>query len=172
MWHFYCPNIIYGEDAIDFIEKIKGERCFIVTDKTIEDLGYLKILTDKLDKFGKNYSVFADVVPDPHEEDVMKGKEECIKYAPDCVLAAKSSRSSVFADVIPDPHEKDVIKGKDKCIEYNPDLIIALGGGSVIDSAKGIWAIYEYPEYTLDDINPFNDQFRNRFRSNLGSNNF
>lgn len=120
MWHFYCPNIIYGEDAIDFVEKIKGERCFIVTDKIIEELGYLKILTDKLDKFGKKYSVFADVIPDPHEE--------------------------------------DVIKGKDKCIEYNPDLIIALGGGSVIDSAKGIWAIYEYPEYTLDDINPFNDQ--------------
>jgi len=120
MWHFYCPNIIYGEDALDYIEKIKGERCFIVTDKTIEDLGYLKILTDKLDKFGKKYSVFTDVIPDPHEEDVLIGKK--------------------------------------KCIEYGPDLIIAFGGGSVIDSAKAIWAMYEYPNYVLDDINAFNDQ--------------
>ncbi|MFX1376768.1 MAG: iron-containing alcohol dehydrogenase [Promethearchaeota archaeon] len=117
MWHFYCPNIIYGEDAIDFIENIKGERCFIVTDKIIEELGYLKILTDKLDKFGKTYSAFTNVVSDPHEEDVMKGKQ--------------------------------------KCIEYKPDLIIALGGGSVIDTAKGIWVMYEYPEYNLDNINPF-----------------
>jgi alcohol dehydrogenase class IV len=120
MWHFYSPNIIYGEGAIKFIEKIKGKKCFIVTDKVIEDLGYLKILTDILEKFGKNYEVFNDTVPDPHEEDIMKGKEQCNKY--------------------------------------NPDLIIALGGGSVMDTAKCIWAMYEYPEYVLDNIDPFNDQ--------------
>ncbi|MHA2186033.1 MAG: iron-containing alcohol dehydrogenase, partial [Promethearchaeota archaeon] len=120
MWHFYSPNVIYGEDALNFIEKIKGTRCFIVTDKVIEKLGFLRILTDKLDKFNKSYTVFTEVVPDPHEEDVMKGKEECIKYA--------------------------------------PDLIIALGGGSVMDSAKTIWAMYEYPEYNFDNIDPFNDK--------------
>ena len=119
MWHFYSPNIIYGEDALEYIEKIKGIKCFIVTDKNLEELGYLKILTDKLNKFSKNFITFTDVVPDPHEE--------------------------------------DIIKGKAKCNEYGPDLIIALGGGSVIDSAKAIWAMYEYPEYTLDDINAFND---------------
>jgi alcohol dehydrogenase class IV len=120
MWHFYCQNIIYGEDALDFIERIKGDKCFIVTDEIIEKLGYLKILTNKLDKFGKTYKVFKEVVPDPHEEDVMKGKEQCNTY--------------------------------------EPDLIIALGGGSVIDTAKGIWVMYEYPEYTLDNLDPFNDE--------------
>ncbi len=120
MWHFYCPNIIYGEDALDFIEKVKGEKCFIVTDKVIEELGYLKLLTDKLDKIGKKYKVFNDIMPDPHEETVVKGKEHCISYA--------------------------------------PDLIIALGGGSVMDTAKGIWGLYEYPEYTIDNIDPFSDQ--------------
>ena len=120
MWHFYSPNVIYGEDALDFIGKIKGKKCFIVTDKVIKELGFLEILTNKLNKYDKTYTVFTDVVPDPHEEDVMKGKEQCIKYA--------------------------------------PDLIIALGGGSVIDSAKAIWAIYEYPDYTFDNLNPFNDQ--------------
>jgi len=120
MWHFYCPNITYGEGALDFIEKIKGEKCFIVSDKLIEELGYLKILTDKLEKFGKNYSIFTEVVPDPHEEDVEKGKQQCI--------------------------------------DYKPDLIIALGGGSVIDTAKGIWVMYEYPDYNLDNISPFDEK--------------
>lgn len=120
MWHFYSPNVIYGEGALNFIEKIKGKRCFIVTDKVIKDLGLLKILLDILDKFGKNYTIFTDVVPDPHEEDIMTGKEQCIAYA--------------------------------------PDLIIALGGGSVIDSAKAIWAMYEYPDYTFDNLDPFNIQ--------------
>ena len=120
MWHFYSPNIIYGEGALNFIENLKGEKCFIVTDKTIEELGYLKILTDKLDTYKKEYSIFTEVIPDPHEEDVLKGKK--------------------------------------KCNEYKPDLLIALGGGSVIDSAKCIWAMYEYPEYQIDNINPFDAQ--------------
>lgn len=29
---------------------------------------------------------------------------------------------------------------------FEPDLIVALGGGSVIDSAKALWAFYEHPE--------------------------
>ncbi|MHA2009185.1 MAG: iron-containing alcohol dehydrogenase [Promethearchaeota archaeon] len=120
MWHFYSPNVIYGEGALNFIERIKGNRCFIVTDKVIEELGLLKIILDILDKFGKNYIIFTDVVPDPHEEDIMTGKKQCIDYA--------------------------------------PDLIIALGGGSVIDSAKAIWAMYEYPDYTFDNLDPFNNQ--------------
>ena len=120
MWHFYCPNIIYGVESLNYLEKIKGKKCFIVTDKVIEDLGYLKILTDKLDEYGKRYSIFTDVQPAPHEEDVMKGK--------------------------------------DQCNSFEPDLIIALGGGSVMDSAKAIWVMYEYPEYTLDNIQTFNEQ--------------
>ena len=55
MWQFYSPNIIYGEDSLNFIEKIKGEKCFIVADKNLEELGILKILTDKLIKFNKEF---------------------------------------------------------------------------------------------------------------------
>jgi alcohol dehydrogenase class IV len=119
MWYFFSPNIIYGEDSLEFLEKIKGKKCFIVTDKVIEELGYLKILTDRLEKYGRKCTVFNDVVPDPYEDDIMKGKEQCISY--------------------------------------EPDLIIALGGGSVMDSAKAIWALYEKPEFTLDNIDPFNE---------------
>jgi acetaldehyde dehydrogenase/alcohol dehydrogenase len=114
MWYFYSPNIIFGEESLDFLQNISGNKCFIVTDKGIEDAGLLRILTEKLDKYQRKYSIFNEVVPDPHEEDVMKGKEACIKYA--------------------------------------PDLIIGLGGGSVIDTAKVIWCLYEFPEYNIDNI--------------------
>ncbi len=120
MWYFYSPNIIFGEEALDFFENIRGKKCFIVTDKIIEDLGLLRILTEKLDKCKRIYTVFNEVLPDPREEGVLKARE--------------------------------------KCIDYSPDLIIALGGGSVIDTAKAVWCLYEFPEYTLDDIQVNNNE--------------
>jgi alcohol dehydrogenase class IV len=117
MWYFYSPNIIYGEDSLDFIDNIKGDKCFIVTDEQIEKLGYLKILTDKLEKFGKLFQIFNEVIPDPREEGVLKARE--------------------------------------MCISYDPEIIIALGGGSVIDTAKAVWALFEFPEYFLDDVHTF-----------------
>ncbi len=117
MWFFFSPNIIYGPDSIDFIENISGDKCFIITDKVIKELGYLKILTDVLDKFGKTYEVFDDVLPDPRAEGVLKAREQCLKYS--------------------------------------PDIILALGGGSVMDTAKVVWCLYEFPEFSLDDIHAF-----------------
>ncbi|MFW9929787.1 MAG: iron-containing alcohol dehydrogenase, partial [Candidatus Thorarchaeota archaeon] len=117
MWFFFSPNIIYGPDAIDWIENISGNKCFIVTDKVIEDLGYLKKLTDVLDKYGKEYEVFNEVMPDPREEGVLKARE--------------------------------------LCMQYQPEIIFALGGGSVMDTAKTLWALYEFPEFQLDDIHAF-----------------
>jgi acetaldehyde dehydrogenase/alcohol dehydrogenase len=99
------------------MENISGSKCFIITDKTVRDLGYLKILTDVLDKFGKNYDVFDEIVPDPREEGVLKAREQCFNYS--------------------------------------PDLIIALGGGSVMDTAKVVWVLYEFPDFALDDIHLF-----------------
>jgi len=117
MWYFYSPNIIYGEDSLDFLQNIKGNKCYIVTDKNIEELGYLKILTEKLEKFGKKFQIFNEVIPDPREEGVLKAREQCNFYS--------------------------------------PDLIIALGGGSVIDTAKTAWVLYEFPELNIGDIHLF-----------------
>ncbi|MFX1555989.1 MAG: iron-containing alcohol dehydrogenase [Promethearchaeota archaeon] len=87
MWFFFGPNIIYGEDALDFFENISGEKCFICTDKVLEDLGFLKILTDRLDKYGKKYTVFNDILPDPREEGVLKALELCKEYKPELIIA-------------------------------------------------------------------------------------
>ena len=37
-------------------------------------------------------------------------------------------------------------------LKYKPDVIIALGGGSVIDAAKIMWAIYEHPDIKFEDL--------------------
>ena len=52
----------------------------------------------------------------------------------------------VFNQVEPDPSLDIVKMGAREMARFNPDVIIALGGGSPIDAAKGMWLFYEQPE--------------------------
>jgi alcohol dehydrogenase class IV len=117
---FFGSNIIYSSGALDYLKNIQGSKCFIITDKVLEGLGFVKILSEKLDKLGKVYQIFNEVRPDPREDDILKAKK--------------------------------------LCLSYKPDLIIGFGGGSSMDTAKVVWALYEFPRFTLDDIQPDNEE--------------
>ncbi len=52
----------------------------------------------------------------------------------------------IFASVEPDPSVATINRGVEMMNQFAPDVIIALGGGSAIDAAKGMWLFYEYPE--------------------------
>jgi len=54
--------------------------------------------------------------------------------------------SEIFSDVEPDPSVETVMRGVESMNKFKPDVIIALGGGSAIDAAKGMWLFYENPE--------------------------
>lgn len=51
----------------------------------------------------------------------------------------------IFDQVEPDPSLDTIMKGVEAMNKYKPDVIIALGGGSAIDAAKGMWLFYEDP---------------------------
>lgn len=53
--------------------------------------------------------------------------------------------SEIFDDVEPDPSVDTIMHGVDAMNQFNPDVIIAIGGGSAIDAAKGMWLFYEHP---------------------------
>lgn len=62
----------------------------------------------------------------------------------------------LFENVEPDPSVETVMRGAKAMQEFEPDWIVAMGGGSPIDAAKAMWAFYEYPETTFEDlITPF-----------------
>lgn len=54
--------------------------------------------------------------------------------------------SEIFSDVESDPSFDTIKKGVEMMNSYEPDVIIAIGGGSAIDAAKGMWLFYEHPE--------------------------
>ncbi|MYL53599.1 bifunctional acetaldehyde-CoA/alcohol dehydrogenase [Pontibacillus yanchengensis] len=51
----------------------------------------------------------------------------------------------IFSDVEPDPSSDTVMRGAEMMKQFQPDVIIALGGGSAMDAAKGMWLFYEHP---------------------------
>ena len=52
----------------------------------------------------------------------------------------------IFSEVEPNPSTNTVYKGTEQIVDFQPDTIIALGGGSAIDAAKGMWLFYEHPD--------------------------
>ena len=58
----------------------------------------------------------------------------------------KHIHCEIFSEVESDPSFDTVNKGLERMRNFKPDVIIALGGGSPIDAAKGMWLFYEHPE--------------------------
>lgn len=60
--------------------------------------------------------------------------------------------SEIFSDVEPDPSVETIMRGVDAMRSFQPDVIIALGGGSAMDAAKGMWLFYEQPDTSFDGM--------------------
>ncbi len=58
----------------------------------------------------------------------------------------------IFSDVEPDPSIETVKRGAQMMDEFKPDVIIALGGGSAMDAAKGMWLFYEHPDVDFNSL--------------------
>ena len=60
--------------------------------------------------------------------------------------------SEIFSDVESDPSFDTIKKGLEMMENFKPDVIIALGGGSPIDAAKGMWLFYENPDADVEGL--------------------
>ena len=58
----------------------------------------------------------------------------------------------IFSEVEPDPSFDTIDRGVEAMGYFTPDVIIALGGGSVIDAAKGMWLFYEHPDVDKEGL--------------------
>lgn len=69
------------------------------------------------------------------------------------MLEAEDIKFTIYHDVKPNPTIQNVMDGVELCKKIGADLIVALGGGSSIDTAKGISIVVNNPERTLESLN-------------------
>ncbi|WP_455538526.1 bifunctional acetaldehyde-CoA/alcohol dehydrogenase [Terrisporobacter sp.] len=116
-WFKVPPRIYHEMGSIEYLQKLPDvNRVMIVTDKTMDELGYIKKIKYQLRK---------------RENEIM---------------------IEVLSNVETDPSIDTVMNGAYEMAKFKPDTIIALGGGSSIDAAKGMWLFYENPQVKFDDL--------------------
>lgn len=99
-----------------------------------------------LEKMPDIYKVF--IVTDPVIDQL--GYVDKIRYHLNKRKAPVQIR--VFNQVEPDPSLATIRAGSEDMARFEPDAIIALGGGSAIDAAKGMWLFYEQPDADFEGM--------------------
>lgn len=109
MWSFVSPRaIVFGDDALEVLSMEKAERVLIVTDQSIEKLGYVEMIKNMLRN--SKIEVFSEVEPEPSIDTALK----CVRIArelnPELIIAvgggsvldvAKITRILIEVDIDP-----------------------------------------------------------------------
>ena len=86
MWFFTSPQIVYGEDALSYLEQIQGTKALIVTDPTLHQLGLTAKVEAPLHAAGMETAIFAEVEPEPSLQTVLRGAKVAQDYGPDLII--------------------------------------------------------------------------------------
>lgn len=67
-------------------------------------------------------------------------------------LSAENKEYVIFSDLTENPKDYEIMDGAEKFLESQSNFIIAIGGGSVIDCAKGIGMVATNKKHILDFV--------------------
>nr|NIP24496.1 iron-containing alcohol dehydrogenase [Phycisphaerae bacterium]NIX28311.1 iron-containing alcohol dehydrogenase [Phycisphaerae bacterium] len=65
MWQFRSPEVVFGEDALERLNELGGQRAFIITDANLVQLGFVSKIQARLESAGIQNKIFDGVEPDP-----------------------------------------------------------------------------------------------------------
>ena len=89
-WFKIPPKIYFEAGSIKYLSDMKGiTKAFIVTDKSMVDLGYVDKVIYQLEKRENqvHYEIFSDVEPDPSFDTIDRGVEAMGSFEPDVIIA-------------------------------------------------------------------------------------
>lgn len=80
-------KIIHEGNSIKYLEELKSDCVFIVTDKVMFELGMTKEITKILDKSFIKYEIFCEVEPEPTMEIVTNALKKFVSFKADTLIA-------------------------------------------------------------------------------------
>jgi alcohol dehydrogenase class IV len=85
---------------------------------------------------------------------VLVTDKNMVKLSGELVEAVKAAgyEVKIWDGAEPEPSTKGAIEAGKLLKDFKPELVIAFGGGSVMDTAKAAWVLYENPEIGDDAI--------------------
>jgi len=86
VWFFRSPEIVYGKEALSYLEQLHGRHAFIVTDATLVERGFPERICRHLRRAGMAVTVFADVESEPSLETVRRGAQAMAAHQPDWII--------------------------------------------------------------------------------------
>jgi alcohol dehydrogenase class IV len=86
MWYFRSPEIVFGEDALDHLDTLKGKRAFIVTDPVVIQLGFVALIGRHLLNAGIEYDLFSDIPREPSLAAINVGAAKLAAFEPDWII--------------------------------------------------------------------------------------
>lgn len=86
MWIFSSPKVVFGDDALEYLENLRGRRAFFVTDANMLAFGFVERVQQHLTAAGLESAVFAEVEPNPSLQTVRRAAEQMTAYGPDWVI--------------------------------------------------------------------------------------
>ena len=120
LWFRVPPKIYFKPGCLSFAlkELQSKKKAFIVTDKSLFDLGYTKKVTDVLDTLNVQYKIFSDVKSDPDLNTINKGLEMLKEYSPDVFIALGGGSPIDAAKIIRLMYEHPEIKFADLAARF------------------------------------------------------
>ena len=79
--------IHFGENALERLENIPYKRVLIITDPFVVQSKMIDLITRPLDKAGKEYDIFHNVVPDAPVDKIADGVKKFLSYQPEAIIA-------------------------------------------------------------------------------------
>lgn len=86
MWFFNSPEVVYGEGALSYLAEVQGRRAFLVTDRTMGELGFVDRVTRELAQAGMDVQVYDAVEAEPSVQTVRHGAAWMREFAPDWIV--------------------------------------------------------------------------------------
>ena len=79
--------IHFGDSALERLESIPYQRVLIITDPFVVQSKMIDLITRPLEKAGKEYDIFHNVVPDAPVDKIADGVKKFLSYQPEAIVA-------------------------------------------------------------------------------------